>query len=45
LCLIDGLASGIEDGDKGFLGFVNGDVLGAFPEREARARAETYCIW
>ena len=45
LCLIDGLAGSLEDGDKGVLGFVNGDVLGALPEREARARAETYCIW
>jgi hypothetical protein len=44
LSIIDGLAGGLEDGGDCVLVYLREFVLGAFPERLARARAEAYCI-
>jgi hypothetical protein len=44
LSLIDGFSSGLKDGDNRVLGYMNAGVLGALPERLARATAETYCM-
>jgi len=44
LGIIDWFSSGFKNGGDGIFCLMILDLLAGFPERLARARAETYCI-
>ena len=44
LSIVAGLAGGLDDGGNRLLSCVKNELLGAFPERLARATAAAYCI-